>query len=1143
MHATRANVYFLGMGITIETVPPEILEEIFQFYRQDAMALSRGRPWEWHRLTHVCQTWRSIILHPTNRLGLQLFCTNGTPVKNTLHCWPDLPIVMRYGVFPGPNPLAAGDVEDIVAALQQPGRLRTIQLTVTIPLLEKLATTKQEPKLVTLKQERFPELEHLELTTQTEAELILHDQFLGGAAPRLHTLRTTRIALPGLPQLLLSATNLVSLQLEAIPSTGYIPPEYLIITLAPMSRLQILHIHFLSPTSHSDSESKESPDSPQEPANLRFLKHFEFHGDIEYLEQLSGGIFAPAKYIYITYFNDLEFSIPKLVEFLGRAETPSFRVEATVHYSGTDISITFSQQATPCRLAFRIPCRRFDWQMAAITEISNQLLPSITPSVQQLDIYVSPPFPDDHDDMDHTVFLDLFRIFINVESLRVTKEIGSHVAHALRGAADELPNMREFYVEDYDDFASVQTALAPFITARRRSNRLISVHPWEPSNSSTSQRHTGSNRIPESFIHRNDPTLALEEDIRQTCESFSPRSFAIHSLHQRAQFLLLSFMRNRRAKELENSIEIARDLLEMRPKQIRRVKLLRMLAFCHALGTHDPGHRNKSVSMFENAFQDESATTSERLSIAWWWATFARAWDHPTATLAYQNTLSALQLAFTGVFAIERQSSTIGRLGSKIHIPLEYASYQIEKGQLELAVETIEQGKTLIWSEIYGLRTSAGRLRTVNPNLADRLATVNASILDRRAVGSRLDEEEDYEHIDTFSPTFKEQRRLLHERQEIVAGIKALPGFENFMEAVRFGTLQNAASRGPIIVINHCHWRCDILIVLRDSPPSHIPTAEGFYERANTLASTLLDARRKYAVESELYQQELRSILKELFERVGQPVLNKLRELGIEEQSRIWWYPTSVFCSLPLHAMGPVPSTDGRERYFSDLYICSYTPSLGALIAARTPTAPTSDRGPTLLFVGRPNESPRGTRDMKVIRSIGVPATRLVFGNATREAVINGLHKHRFAHFACRSHREEGKPFDTALELDGGDRIALLDIVRCRVPTTELAVLSCGRTAEPVDGTDTDFVEGLNLAAAMQYYGFGSVVGTMWDLGDVGGEDLSLGFYKEMLSGGADDDGVSPSERSARALQYMVQKLRETRVTLQRWSNWVHYGA
>jgi CHAT domain-containing protein len=1127
------------MGITIENLPPEILEEIFQFY----MALLRGRVWEWHRLTHVCQTWRSIILHPTNcrRLGLQLFCTNGTPVRNILHCLPDLLIAMRYGVFPGPNPLAE-DVEEIVAALQQPGRLRTIQLTVTIPLLEKLAATKLDPKLVTLTQERFPELEHLELTTQTEAELILHEKILGGAAPRLHTLCATRITLPGLPQLLLSATNLVSLQLEAIPNTRSIPPEYLITTLAPMTRLQMLHVHILSAAPYYDP--RRSPYSPPEPANLRFLKYFEFHGDIEYLEPLSEGIIAPAKYIYIT-FKDLDFSIPKFVEFLSRAETPSFRVEATVHYSSTNISITFSQQETPCRLVFRISCLRFYWQMTAITDISNQLLPFIIPAVHQLDIYASPPFPDasGHDDMDHTLFLDLFRIFINVESLRVTKETVSHVAHALRGTTDELPNMREFYVEDHDDFASVQTSLAPFITARRRSNRLIFVHPWEPSDSSTSQRHAGLSRIPESFIHRNDPALALEEYIRQTCETFSPRSFAIHSLHQRAQFLLFSFTQNRIAKELENSIEIARDLLEMRPKQIRRVKLLRMLAFCHALGTHDPGHRNKSASTFEDAFQDESATTSERLSIAWWWATFARVWDHHTATLAYQNTLSALRLAFTGVFTNQRPSSTIGPLGSKIHIPLEYASYQIEKGQLELAVETIEQGKTLIWSEIYGLRTSAWRLRTVNPNLADRLATVNqkllnvnASILDRRAVGSLLDEE-DHEHIDTFSPTFKEKQRLLHERQEIVARIKSLPGFENFMEAVRFRTLQNAASRGPIIVINHCHWRCDILIVLRDSPPSHIPTTEGFYERANTLASTLLDARRKYAVESELYQQELRSVLQELFERVGQPVLNKLRELGIAEQSRIWWYPTSVFCSLPLHAMGPVPSTDRRERYFSDLYICSYTPSLGALIAARTPTASKSNHGPTLLLVDQRNESSKGTRDVKV--SIGVPGTRLVFGNATWEDVIDGLHSHRLAHFACRSHRKEGKPFDTALELDGDDRLALLDIIHCRVPTTELAVLSCDRTAELVDGMDV--VEGLHLTAAMQYYGFGSVIGTMWDLGDVGGEDVFQGFYKEILSGSA-EDGTSPSERSARALQSMVQNLRETRGTLQQWANWVHYG-
>ena len=79
------------------------------------------------------------------------------------------------------------------------------------------------------------------------------------------------------------------------------------------------------------------------------------------------------------------------------------------------------------------------------------------------------------------------------------------------------------------------------------------------------------------------------------------------------------------------------------------------------------------------------------------------------------------------------------------------------------------------------------------------------------------------------------------------------------MKAVRFRTLQDAASRGPIIIINHCRWRYDILIVLHDSPPSFITTTEGFYERA----SELLDAYRKSIMESVL--DELSSILKELY--------------------------------------------------------------------------------------------------------------------------------------------------------------------------------------------------------------------------------------------------------------------------------------
>ena len=114
-----------------------------------------------------------------------------------------------------------------------------------------------------------------------------------------------------------------------------------------------------------------------------------------------------------------------------------------------------------------------------------------------------------------------------------------------------------------------------------------------------------------------------------------------------------------------------------------------------------------------------------------------------------------------------------------------------------------------------------------------------------------------------------------------------------------------------------------------------ITTPADFHDRALQLGDRLVKDRKKCSLESKQYHKALRSVLKDLYELVCRPVIEEFRKMKIEEQSRVWWCPTSVFCHLPLHAMGPIPCDDGVKRYFSDLYISSYTPTLSALIESR----------------------------------------------------------------------------------------------------------------------------------------------------------------------------------------------------------------
>jgi hypothetical protein len=650
----------------------------------------------------------------------------------------------------------------------------------------------------------------------------------------------------------------------------------------------------------------------------------------------------------------------------------------------------------------------------------------------------------------------------------------------------------------------------------------------------------------------NDDTTKIDSAVEEG------RSILASSPH--ASILLLfggilyaAFWRTKKIEYLNESISVSRQEIETTNSQVQRLMTfaslaLSLLARSHCFPDYRTQDLDEGLELLSQYVSNAPGNFLSRLGHACTWAHTARRTRHTSVSAAYETALSLMQDTVLFSPTLQLQHSTLAVNKDTHRMPLDYASYQVDLQRLEQAVETLERGRALLWSEMRHLRASTNQLLEADPDLAHKFAAVNQDLeeLTKSVPPSHklsMDDgaAEGLRAVDPFGRLVLKQRDLLKERAKLISEIQALPGFGTFLESPSFDTIRSAASSGPVIIINHSKWRSDILVILHNMPPSLIPTPSDFYLRTSVLKDKLLDSRLKFGLDSSDYEETLADALKELYEVVGKPVIDRLRQLQVPEQSRIWLCPTSVLCSLPLHAMGPIPSDDGELRYFLDLYICSYTPTLSALIQSRyRDSGFRSEDRPSIQLVAQPDQSiPTVEEEIQVVQALDTEVSSLISEAATPAAAIDGFHHHRFVHIACHGTLEAGKPFEAGFELHANARLTLLEIVRAHLPAAEFAFLSACHTAEVTEGSIMD--EGLHLAAAVQYCGFRSVVGTMWAMADIDGRDLANFFYKALFS---DSREIPYHERSAKALHFAVKKLRRKRgISLERWVNFVHYGA
>ena len=460
--------------VTIGSLPDDVLLDVFDFYRF-LVKRPQDEIWKWQTLANVCSRWRQIIFASPCRLDSRLTCTERTPVREMLDAFPNFPINIDYW----DDIYSTHDTWDnILAALERRGQARWISLAgLTNPPLEIFVTMMQEP---------FPSLTYLQFWSNdgVDSALVIPDTFLGRSTPRLQFLLLHGIAFPGLPKLLFSARDLVSLVLTQIPVTGYIPPEALTDSLSALPSLMWFTIMFASAIS-PDRTGRRPP--PTTRTILPSLTSVTFQGASEYLEDLVAPISAPLLHdATLLFLDQLVFDSPQLFRFIGQSDTSKSPNQVTIGFEQDVTEIAFGPPAgTPDLRHFRlqITCGESAWQVRLVAQFFSQS-PSLLPKVERLEITGSRPNQADwQNQMNETQWLEIFRPFTAVERLYISDQVVPLVVPALggltgEGAIEVLPALHSVFLEGFQLHGPVYDDVMSFITARRLCGHPMGVQSW-----------------------------------------------------------------------------------------------------------------------------------------------------------------------------------------------------------------------------------------------------------------------------------------------------------------------------------------------------------------------------------------------------------------------------------------------------------------------------------------------------------------------------------------------------------------------------------------------------------------------------------------------------------------------------------------
>lgn len=484
----------------------------------------------------------------------------------------------------------------------------------------------------------------------------------------------------------------------------------------------------------------------------------------------------------------------------------------------------------------------------------------------------------------------------------------------------------------------------------------------------------------------------------------------------------------------------------------------------------------------------------------------------------YTRAMDALpRIAFLGLghparLRILRQTETLARHA---------AQHALMIGRPESALELLEQGRALFWSQFLRLRSDfdmvGEELSKALQNISNQLQGGNSSL---RCLANS--DEHDRGSIEAFAA---EQRKLGLEFENLIVKARQTPGCERFLLPETFGSLSQVAKTSSVVIFIAGNEGSHALLLREGSqgvrsinlPRMSTKRLEELAKQARSTSHLERDLARggSRALQVKLAGKPVATSMQvfyELWREIMKPVVLALdlkvpsihltrykfshfivclQEGPPELRPRLHICATGAFSHLPLHAAGTFNKTKAEGLY--TYAIPSYTPTLGVLLKARQRLKPLVKKDARALLAAVPqgfrwDKLIHAEAELQVIRD-ALPSTAILPLDTDKSvkphASENGVNAAQVLaelphaavmHLACHGFQNASNPLQSGFVMSD-QMLTVEELMALDLPNALFAFLSACDTAK---GDEQQPDQAIHLASTMLFVGFKSVIGTMW---------------------------------------------------------------